>query len=507
MLGHGVQLGDGLIHLCDANRLLLGGRADLLDQRAHALHGIHHAADGGARVVHLPGAAGNLVDGGIDQGADFLGSARAALGQGTHLARHHGKASSLFAGARGLHRSVERQQVGLEGDAFNQPDDFIDLGRGLLHLAHGSTQLLHGPAAAGRHLAAPLTFLRHLGGSVGRLPHGAGQLLHRCGGLLQAAGLRLSARRQVVAALCDFCGRFGEVAHLGAHIAHHGPQVDLRLLQALHQALQGLGEVCAHGRSEVAARQVGPEAARFGNAAPHHRLEAPQHYCAAQHKQRSAHQHSRLALHSERIGHQGHQGHAQQHQGHALHERQLRNALHHAAPARALKHAGLQLQAGAPGSCLGPHLRVKLFSGRAFLRAGLGAHRHVATRLAAFHDGRDVGTDPVVVTVLAAVLHQPRPGLAPPDGAPHVAVGLGRHVGVANDVMGLADQLLHTIATHAHESLVAVRNFALGVGTGDQQLFTRVVVVLLRDWQVDAHADFPWVGWLDVGNGRTRTHR
>ena len=125
-------------------------------------------------MVHLLGAAGNLVDGGIDQGADFLGSARAALGQGTHLARHHGKASPLFAGARGLYRSVERQQIGLEGNAFNQPDDFIDLGRGLLHLAHGSTQLLHGPAAAGRHLAAPLTFLRHLGGSVGRLPHGAG---------------------------------------------------------------------------------------------------------------------------------------------------------------------------------------------------------------------------------------------------------------------------------------------------------------------------------------------
>ncbi len=25
LLGHGVQLGDGLVHLCDANRLLLGG--------------------------------------------------------------------------------------------------------------------------------------------------------------------------------------------------------------------------------------------------------------------------------------------------------------------------------------------------------------------------------------------------------------------------------------------------------------------------------------------------
>lgn len=160
-----------------------------------------------------------------------------------------------------------------------------------------------------------------------------------------------------MAALCDFRSRFGEVAHFGAHIAHHGPQVDLGLLQALHQALQGLGEVCAYGRSEVAARQVGPETARLGNAAPHHRLKTPQHYRAAQHKQHSAHQHSRLALHSERIWHQGHQGHAQQHQSHALHERQLRNALHHAAPTRALQYAGLQLQAGAPGSRLGPHLR------------------------------------------------------------------------------------------------------------------------------------------------------
>ncbi|MCY1182544.1 hypothetical protein D9M73_231090 [compost metagenome] len=66
----------------------------------------------------------------------------------------------------------------------------------------------------------------------------------------------------------------------------------------------------------------------------------------------------------------------------------------------------------------------------------LDPHRLVAGDLAAFEDGRDVGIHPVVVAVLAAVLHHAHP-LAPLlQGRPHVGEHGGRHVRVADQIVG-----------------------------------------------------------------------
>jgi hypothetical protein len=46
-----------------------------------------------------------------------------------------------------------------------------------------------------------------------------------------------------------------------------------------------------------------------------------------------------------------------------------------------------------------------------------------------------------VVAVLAPVFHQALPGVAGLDGGPKVAKGLLGHVGVAHDVVRLAQQL------------------------------------------------------------------
>ncbi len=69
---------------------------------------------------------------------DLLGRLRAALGQGTHFARHHREATALLAGARRFHRGVQRQDVGLEGDAVDHADDVGNLLRTAGDVPHGA---------------------------------------------------------------------------------------------------------------------------------------------------------------------------------------------------------------------------------------------------------------------------------------------------------------------------------------------------------------------------------
>ena len=73
------------------------------------------------------------------------------LGQGAHLAGDDREAAALLAGTRGFHRGVERQDVGLEGDAVDGADDVGDLARGGVDLVHGGDDLRdHRAAALGR---------------------------------------------------------------------------------------------------------------------------------------------------------------------------------------------------------------------------------------------------------------------------------------------------------------------------------------------------------------------
>ena len=56
-----------------------------------------------------------------------LAASAAALRQAAHLAGHDREAAALLAGARGFDRGVQRQDVGLEGDAVDHADDVGDL--------------------------------------------------------------------------------------------------------------------------------------------------------------------------------------------------------------------------------------------------------------------------------------------------------------------------------------------------------------------------------------------
>ena len=73
--------------------------------------------------------------------------------------------------------------------------------------------------------------------------------------------------------------------------------------------------------------------------------------------------------------------------------------------------------------------------------------------------GRHIGKHPVVTAVLAAVLDVAEELLAATQGVPHEFEYAPWHIGVANDVMGKADQFGFGEARDAHERAVDVGDF------------------------------------------------
>jgi hypothetical protein len=63
----------------------------------------------------------------VDGAGDLRGRRLGALRQAAHFIGDHGKAASLFTGASGFDGGVERQQVGLLGDATNGVDHQLNL--------------------------------------------------------------------------------------------------------------------------------------------------------------------------------------------------------------------------------------------------------------------------------------------------------------------------------------------------------------------------------------------
>jgi hypothetical protein len=82
-----------------------------------------------ARLLDHLAALVDLVHRGVDQRLDLLGGDRAALRQAANLAGDDGEAAALFPRASGLDGRIERQDVGLEGDAVDDADDLDDSSR------------------------------------------------------------------------------------------------------------------------------------------------------------------------------------------------------------------------------------------------------------------------------------------------------------------------------------------------------------------------------------------
>ena len=146
VLGHFVQHPHGNRNFLNCRRLIAACARD-------GLHGLSIAADRRQHIQQLLGGTGNeataplhFVDRLFDQAFDFSRSTRRRLRQSPHFDRNHRKALTRIPGPRRFHRSVQRQQIGLEGDVINHPNDVGNLGRAGGNPLHCRIGLAHGGA-------------------------------------------------------------------------------------------------------------------------------------------------------------------------------------------------------------------------------------------------------------------------------------------------------------------------------------------------------------------------
>ncbi|CAG2157174.1 hypothetical protein LMG19282_05400 [Cupriavidus campinensis] len=240
LLRHRFHLGNRQADLLDAGGLLLAGRADLAHDVGHAAHGANDIVHGLAGHFHLLGAVLYLTHRAVDQFADLLGRRRRALRQAAHLGRHHAEAPALLAGTGRFHGRVQREDVGLEGDALDHADDLGHARGGLRDTVHRVHHAAHHPATFRGHIRGVDRQLVGLAGILGVLAHGGGQLFHRGGSLLERGRLLL--------------GPLGQVGIADGNLARRRVDRSGGLLDAAHQHAK-LAEGTFH-RAEHAAHLV-----------------------------------------------------------------------------------------------------------------------------------------------------------------------------------------------------------------------------------------------------------
>ena len=120
-------------------------------------------------------------------------------------------------------------------------------------------------------------------------------------------------------------------------------------------------------------------------------------------------------------------------------------------------------------------------------RIGPGPHGLVLHRHAVAGDRRGIGTDPVVIAVLAAILHHAHPRATAFEGLPHMGKGRRRHVRMAQQIMWRAQQLLAAVAADVDKVLVGVGNRTAEVGGRENVGILGNVHISTRDREIDLH--------------------
>ena len=197
LLGYIVHLGDRLIHLLDTGTLLNRRRADFCHDVGDPFDRIDYLVHGLACFVCEVGTHRDFIHGIVDQGLDFFCRRSRTLRQVAHLACHHSESASLLARTRGFHCRIQRQNIGLEGDAIDDADDVHNLLRAFADRGHGGDHFADHFATPNRDIGSSGSQLISLFGILGVLFHRRGEFFHAGGGFLQAGGLFLGALRQV----------------------------------------------------------------------------------------------------------------------------------------------------------------------------------------------------------------------------------------------------------------------------------------------------------------------
>ena len=247
-----VIVGNRIADLVDARCLLVAGLADLPDHRGDPLHPADDVVHRHARALHQLRAGFHPLDAVVDQGLDLARRIGAALGQAAHLAGHHGKATALLARAGCFHGGIQRQNIGLEGNAVDDGNDVGNLARRVVDLPHGRHGLVHHSAAGIHQCAGTLAQAGGLLHGFGALRRGVRHFFHGAGGGLQLGTTLLRAAAQILVAGGDL-GR--GIAHLPGTLVErtqHGTDADLQRLHGAQSfAQRGVAKAGGHIARQV----------------------------------------------------------------------------------------------------------------------------------------------------------------------------------------------------------------------------------------------------------------
>ena len=273
------NLCDGQVDLLDAGRLFARRGADLADQRADLVDARDDVAHRAACGLRDPVA---LFDGRRRFGAqrvDLLDRGRAALCKCAHFGRDHREALAVFARARGLDGRVQRQDVGLERDAFDRARDLGDPARRATDVVHRRDHALHRGVAVrrgGRRIRDQRIGLRRV---LGTLLHGGGDLFHAGGRLFDAARLRRDSRGDVAAAGCNVDRAARDVGGAVAHLRDDPREAVADPVDRLHEPADlVVARMAARGRAVTDAHAE--IARRIALGGPCRRIERPAHDAA-----------------------------------------------------------------------------------------------------------------------------------------------------------------------------------------------------------------------------------
>ena len=161
----------------------------------------------------------------LDQAGDLLGGQLGLLGKLANLLGDDREASPLLAGAGGLDRGVQRQQVGLPGDTGDRLDDRADL---LGLLGQPGDRLGHGVRGIAHRVHRLRGLLGRAHAFLGRLACLAGDL----GGDAGVLGARLDRARHLFRGLPSQIDRLHlalgagrDLAHRAGHVAGRSPRL------------------------------------------------------------------------------------------------------------------------------------------------------------------------------------------------------------------------------------------------------------------------------------------
>ena len=191
--------------------MLLRGEGNLADDVIHFAGLVDNRVEALRDLVADLGARAAFHDRFLDDFGGFLGGVGAAAGEIANLVGDHGKTKACLSGSGGFDGGVQGEDVCLEGDLVNRPDDFGNLVSGFMNLGHGPDHVLHvGQAGFGGRPGLMGNFFR-LVGVLGIALGEGGDLLEGGTGFLERGGLFARAFGKTLARGGHLCGGRGEL--------------------------------------------------------------------------------------------------------------------------------------------------------------------------------------------------------------------------------------------------------------------------------------------------------